>query len=605
MAYQINKTDGTIVATVADGQVDTLSTDLTLIGKNYSGFGEALNEDLVKLLENFASTSTPTHPIRGQIWFDTSENKLKVYNGISFVPVSSATISNTQPDTLAIGDLWFDNTAAQLYFFDGTSPILLGPAYSSTQGLSGLKVESILDTLNQTKVITYFYNNGILLGIFAKDSFTPKTDIVGYTGSIEPGFNAGTLPGIKFNVTCTNAEQLGGTPATTYVRSDTSNAINGQLRITTDLGIVVGSAGQMSLYVTAGDIYMSNASTDKSLILNVRKGIAQENAIAIDAANRVVSIYNGYTDSVTNIGGDLIVTGNLTVEGSTTTLNTTDLIVEDKNIVIASVDSPTDTTADGAGITIKGTTDKTVLYSESDNWLDISETVNLASGKAVYIDGTLAINGNSLGSAITSIPGVTSFGKQTVINVGPGATLDPAWMRLENNRLSTVSSDYDLELFPDGTGNIVVNGTAQIKELADPTDLQDAATKEYVDNTIESRPLVFAMDLSDGKSNTYIIANVLNNLAPVAELRAGTVARILCTLLSNSTSSLNINSLPPAISTQAFLTDLSGNSANAMTNISFPTATIPAPSVSTTRIIKVFQIFGGVWSWQSDTVLPA
>jgi len=168
MAYQINKTDGTIVATVADGQVDTLSTDLTLIGKNYSGFGEALNEDLVKLLENFASTSTPTHPIRGQIWFDTSENKLKVYNGISFVPVSSATISNTQPDTLAIGDLWFDNTAAQLYFFDGTSPILLGPAYSSTQGLSGLKVESILDTLNQTKVITYFYNNGILLGIFCQ-----------------------------------------------------------------------------------------------------------------------------------------------------------------------------------------------------------------------------------------------------------------------------------------------------------------------------------------------------------------------------------------------------------------------------------------------------
>jgi hypothetical protein len=605
MAYQINKTDGTIVATVADGQVDTLSTDLTLIGKNYSGFGEVLNEDLIKLLENFASTATPTHPIRGQIWFDTAENKLKVYNGTSFVPVSSATISNTQPNTLSIGDLWFNNTAAQLYFFDGNSPILLGPAYSSTQGLSGLKVESILDTLNQTKVITYFYNNGILLGIFAKDNFTPKTDIVGYTGSIGPGFNAGTLAGIKFNVTCTNAEKLGGTPATTYVRSDTSNAINGQLRITTDLGIVVGSAGQMSLYVTAGDIYMSNASTDKNLILNVRKGITQENAIAIDAANRSVSIYDGFIDSDTNVGGNLIVSGNLTVEGLTTTLNTTELIVEDKNIVIANVDAPTDTTADGAGITIKGTTDKTVLYSESANWLDISETVNLATGKGLYIGGVKAIDGNSLGSAITSIPGVTSFGKQTVINIGPGAQLDPARMRLENNRLSTVSSDYDLELFPDGTGNIVVNGTAQIKELADPTDLQDAATKEYVDSTIESRPLVFAMDLSDGKSNTYIIANILNNLAPVAEYRAGTVARILCTLLSNSTSSLNINSLPPSLSTSAFLTNLGGSSANAVTNISFPTATIPAPSVSTTRIIKVFQIFGGVWTWQSDTVLPA
>jgi len=92
MAYQINKTDGTIVATVADGQIDQLSTDLTLIGKNYSGFGEALNENLIKLLENFASTTRPTHPIRGQIWFDVSELKLKVYSGTGFQPVSSATI---------------------------------------------------------------------------------------------------------------------------------------------------------------------------------------------------------------------------------------------------------------------------------------------------------------------------------------------------------------------------------------------------------------------------------------------------------------------------------------------------------------------------------
>ena len=260
MAYQINKTDGTIISTVADGQVDTLSTDITLIGKNYSGFGEALNENFIKLLENFSSTQAPTYPLRGQVWFDTAENKLKVYNGSDFIPVSSATISSTQPETLSIGDLWWNDAAAQLYFFDGTNPVLLAPAYSQTQGVSGLQVASILDTLNQTRVITYLYNNGILLGIFAKDSFTPKTEIVGFTGNIQPGFNAGNLAGIKFNVTCTNSEQLGGSPATTYVRADTSNIINGQIRISTDLGLVVGSAGQMNLYVTAGDIFMSNAA---------------------------------------------------------------------------------------------------------------------------------------------------------------------------------------------------------------------------------------------------------------------------------------------------------------------------------------------------------
>lgn len=603
MAYQINKTDGTIVATVADGQVDSLSTDLTLIGKNYSGFGEALNENFIKLLENFSNTTAPTNPLKGQIWYDSSESKVKIYNGTDFVPVSSATISSTQPTTLAIGDLWFDDVREQLYFFDGTSPILLAPAYSSTQGLSGFRVDSILDTLNQTRVITSLYNNGILLGIFAKDSFTPKVEIIGYTGSIEPGFNAGTLANFKIRATATNSDRLGGALATTYVRTDAASAINGQLRITTDLGVVIGSAGQAEIYVNNGDTFISNSATDKNLYLNVRKGINQEDAVVIDASDRTVGLYLGYTDSVVTTGGSLVVTGNLTVEGVTTTLNTSTLTVEDKNVVIANVASPTDATADGAGITIKGDTDKTILFNDSSNWLDVSETVNLAAGKALYIGNTLVINGNSLGSAITSIPGVSSFGTQTVVNIGPGAPA-VAQLRLENHRISTVSSNYDIELEPDGTGNVSLIGSPRITGMADPVAAQDAATKEYTDNKVEARTLVFSIDLSDGKSNTYIVTNILNNLAPVAEFRSGTVARVLCNLISNNAQSLDINALPPALSTSSFLTNLSGGSAPAMTNISFPLATIDAASISTTRIIKVFQIVGGVWAWQSDQVLP-
>ena len=231
MAYQINKTDGTIVSTVADGQIDNISTDITLIGKNYSGFGEVLNENFIKILENFANVTAPTAPIKGQIWFDSTESKLKVYSGTAFVPVSSATIANSQPTTLGVGDLWFNDTAKQLYFFDGTSTILLGPAYSDAQGTSGLIVTSVLDTLNQTRVITSFYNNGILLGIFAKDTFTPKNAIPGFSGDIGPGFNQGTLSGIKFDVTCTNSEKLANVDSTNYVRKDTANSLTNTLRI--------------------------------------------------------------------------------------------------------------------------------------------------------------------------------------------------------------------------------------------------------------------------------------------------------------------------------------------------------------------------------------
>lgn len=603
MAYQINKTDGTIVATVADGQIDDRSTAITLIGKNYSGFGEIFNENLIQLLENFADSTPPDNPIRGQIWFDSSQSKLKVYNGLDFVPVSSATISGSQPSTLATGDLWYDNVRQQLFFFDGTAAVLLAPSYSSSQSLSGIRVDTILDTLNQTRVITSLYNNGILLGIFAKDSFTPKVAIIGFTGSIEPGFNAGTLANFKIRATCTNSDSLGGAASTTYVRTDSSNAINGQLQITVDSGLIVGSAGQGLLFVNSGDLVLANSSSDKNITLSVNKAATQENAVVINAAARTIGLYPTIPSSTVNVGGNLVVTGDLTVEGTTTTLNTSIFTVEDKNVVIANVASPSNSTADGAGITIKGTTDKTISYSESSNWLAVSDTVNLAAGKALYIGGTKVIDGNSLGSAITSIPGVSSFGTQTVVNIGPGA---PAvtQMRLENHRISTVSSNYDIELEPDGTGNVVLIGSPRITGMANPTSAQDAATKEYTDNRIESRPLIFSIDISDGKSNTYIIANILNNLSPVSEYRTGTYARILCSLISNNAQTLEINSLPPALSTSAFLTNLGGASSLAITNISFPTATIAASSVSVTRIIKLFQIVGGVWAWQSDTVLP-
>jgi hypothetical protein len=601
MAYQINKTDGTIVATVADGQIDQLSTDLTLIGKNYSGFGEYFNENLVKMLENFASTTRPTHPIRGQIWYDTADLKLKVYSGTEFLPVSSATIANSQPATLGVGDLWFNDVDSQLYFFDGSTPILLAPAYSTSQGVSGIKVESILDTLNQTRVVTLFYNNGTLLGIFSKDTFTPKNAIIGFTGSIIPGFNAGTLSGMKFAVTVTNSESLGGVAAATYVRKDTSNTVAGQLSITTDLGIVLGSAGQANLKVNSGNVTLSNASTDNNLILNVRKGIDQEDALTILAATRTIELYKGFTSSQVTVGGNLTVTGNLTVDGTTTSVNTTTLVIEDKNIELAN-GSTSDATADGGGITLKGTTDHTLTWTSASTAWNSSEHINLAVGKEFKINGVTVINGSSLGPGITAIPGVTSFGTQTVVNIGPGAP-PVTEMRLQNHRISTVSSNYDIELAPDGTGNVALIGSPKITGLADPTDAQDAATKEYVDQTIETRSLAFSMDLTDGKPNSYIINQILNNLAPVAEYRNGTIARILCTLLSNSTTSLDINPLVSE-STSPFLTDLAGSTSPAVVNVSVSTATVSAPSITTTRIIKEFQLLAGAWTWTNDTILP-
>ena len=372
MAYSINKTDGTLLATVADGQVDNLSTDITLIGKNYSGFGESLNENFIKLLENFAGTSRPEHPIRGQIWFDASEAKLKVYTGTGFVPVSSATISNSQPGQPGAGDLWFNNVSKQLYFYDGTGFILLGPAYSQSQGLSGFKVETILDSLNASRVVTYLYDNGILLGIFSKDAFTPKLNIEGFSGSIIPGFNAGTLTGLKFNVTATNADKLDNVESSLYARRDQANNFAEPLIITNNSGLNVGAGTEGAFNVSAGNVRLYNTASNKNLSFAVQKGVASETAVNIVSPTREVKIYDGFTDSLTTVGGSLTVVGDLVVQGNTTTINTSVLTIEDKNIVLAATGDSSvgsEENADGGGIILRGLTDHEFFVERPSNFM--------------------------------------------------------------------------------------------------------------------------------------------------------------------------------------------------------------------------------------------
>ena len=97
MAYKINNTFGTLLVTLADGTIDTTTTDLTLIGKGYAGFGEKLNENFISLLENFNNTSAPANKIQGQLWFDKTNERLNVYTGTKFKPVGSPTNSTNQP----------------------------------------------------------------------------------------------------------------------------------------------------------------------------------------------------------------------------------------------------------------------------------------------------------------------------------------------------------------------------------------------------------------------------------------------------------------------------------------------------------------------------
>ena len=153
MAYTINNTAGTTLVTLADGKIDTTTTDLTLIGKGYAGFGERLNENFVKLLENFANTSAPSNKQKGQLWYDSLNNQLNVYTGSKFKPVGSTTNSATQPSNAVLGDMWFDTTNTQFYIYNGSTWTLIGPTSTAGSGVTQVVGEAIADNVGVNKSI--------------------------------------------------------------------------------------------------------------------------------------------------------------------------------------------------------------------------------------------------------------------------------------------------------------------------------------------------------------------------------------------------------------------------------------------------------------------
>ena len=599
MAYLITKSDGTTLTTVSDGQIDDLTTNLTLIGKNYSGFGEAFNENLIKLLENFASTTRPSRPIRGQIWFDVTELKLKVYNGTGFQPVSSATIAATQPTSLTPGDLWFDDTNKQLYFYDGQNTLLLGPSYGLSQGVSGIRVSTILDSLNQNKIITSLYNNGTLIGIFSSSEteFTPKIPISGFSGTIIPGFNASTIAGIKFNVTVTNSEKLGGRLDTTYVRNDTSGVISGKLGVTQ--GVEIGDAQQVKLLETNGDLLLQNVAQNKFIKISARRGAVQDDAMVIEPSSQTVKIYDGFLNSQTTVGGNLTVNGDLRVLGNTVSVDVANLRVENKLIELGTAaDSSllTNEQADGGGVILRSSGlggDKEIYWSLNyDAWV-FNQHVNLEKDKSFRIGGVELLKYNEgdntyeLTNAVTLATGINIFGVQAEF------TIDNIY--INNNRISSVNANGDIELYPNGNGDIVLNGTSRIVDIGEPVGISDAATKNYVDVQLKARPLALSMDISDGRTNEQI-AEDLESIAPVVEYDNGTVARILCTIVSEVRPTLNLN---PYLNKSPATFNTPSGTGSALIDVSFGDVSIPTPAYNISRIIKTYQIIANAWTFVS------
>ena len=228
MSYSIVLTNGTALLTLADGARDTTTTSIDLVGRNYAGYGISINENFVKLLENFASQNAPSNPLIGQLWWDSTNKHLSVWQGTNWKIISSSQTGATAPIAPVTGDFWWNTTTSQFSVYSGTSWINVGPYLSPGAAVTALAANNVSDgsTIHYVGNVTV---NNKLGGVFSTDntSFTPAAPVLGLT-TIVPGLNLGTGLQAAGNALIGNIA-TGAVTATGSIRTSSSITATGNV----------------------------------------------------------------------------------------------------------------------------------------------------------------------------------------------------------------------------------------------------------------------------------------------------------------------------------------------------------------------------------------
>jgi hypothetical protein len=241
MSYNITLTSGQTLVNIDDGKFDDTHTSLNLFGKNFAGYGDLLNENFVKLLENFSMNSAPPNALQGQLWWDSNNGLLKIKTTGDWKIVSGPTASAIQPNLSTIGDTWWNTDTSQLNVYNGSDWTTVGPVYTAAQGKSGPFALSIADLTANLHTAIGFYIGGTVVGIFSKDTTYTTSQIAGFS-TIKPGFNlpVGTS---QYYGNSENSLSLGGVLAANYIRSDVDSGTSHKFSINNTDGLHVGTQG--------------------------------------------------------------------------------------------------------------------------------------------------------------------------------------------------------------------------------------------------------------------------------------------------------------------------------------------------------------------------
>lgn len=637
MSYKLNKTNGELLVDLVDGQIDTTSTDISLVGRNYKGYGEAFNENLIKLLENFAKTSAPGAPLVGQLWYDTAEQRLKVYTGDTFRSAAGAVVSQTQPNLVA-GDLWIDSLNNKLYFFDGADIVLVGPQYTASQGKTGTEAFTILDENGQDQTVLYLYINGQLTGIYSRTEFRPKVNIVGFPVDpddnrvpkrqiIRIGFNP-VSTSFWFRGTATSSRGLISDAGeefqeTNFMKTDRDTSTTGSLAIKNPNGLTVGVSDTVYAALKVDTGYVTTLETQRlgrDFTIRTRRGNLFDNAFYADSDLKRVGIYTKTPQVDFDVvgdgrfSGDLEVQGNLTIQGDTTYLNVSSLRVEDKNIELGLLNDSAigdDTVVDGAGVIIRSTDgNKSLTWeNETGSWT-FSEDLDLESNKTYNINNITKLSADRLHDTVLYATGLIQVGSLSNLTVVGNVTINDNL--ISTNALAIASNGtitVNNQLITGVTTPIsdrVANNTGGTPDLD-----TSVATKQYVDQEISAEPVLLTLDVTGFSNPSAVftdnvgphedIKNALEYLYPAAQKQTGTYARVFATsYVDASVTGIDVNSAITKTTVNVYV-DPDDSSTPEFDSVLKDVTISPVSGVanlSPERAKIEFEVIGGVWQWQ-------
>ena len=474
MSYTILNNDGTLLLRVANDSIDQ-STSVTFVGRDYPGYGQFYNQNLVTLLTNSASANynVPENPLTGQLWYDTTFNRLRIYNGASFVTAGGAILSGSTPSGLGAGDFWYDTSNKLLNFFNGASydTVFSYPINQATGWV--VPSPTVLDnnTPGVSQQVTLIENYNNVIGLLSQSSFTASVNDSSnpsrFANAGSPVFQIYQGLNILGNI------------------ASTATLFGNSLSIRYD-GVFGGS-----LYLNNGNLTVQQILATSIVVNHDFKVYGPSTLASVSATSLVVSGITTIT-GILYAGSDVRIAGNLYVDGTQTIIDATRITSGDA-IITLSTGSTSALAAANSGLQIGSTSSPYIswLYDGLANWVSSSGIKvnsfvlsNNTNSGALQVVGGVGIGGglvvgnnitatsliitgqttlNSLNAAITTVTQLTVSGNETIsgtLGVTGKSTLGTLAATLTTVTQLTVSGNETI------SGTLGVTGQSTLNALA-------------------------------------------------------------------------------------------------------------------------------------------